>query len=221
MAQWSKEQVEAGQAVYTPKTFAVYDLFVHGLSNQAVWRCPTRRLQALYDRNVAARHLDVGVGTGYFLDKSRWPVKCPAITLVDLNEHSLKAAADRIERFGPNSVRANVLEPLHDIGRFDSVGLCYLLHCLPGTLMEKMVVFDNLGSAINEGAIVFGATILQGDAPRTWVAQKLMNRYNQEGVFCNTADKYEDLEDGLAARFEEVRIERHGAVALFQARAVC
>ena len=48
--------------------------------------------------------------------------------------------------------------------------------------MEKMVVFDNLGSAINEGAIVFGATILQGDAPRTWVAQKLMNRYNQEGV---------------------------------------
>ncbi|MEE9598728.1 MAG: class I SAM-dependent methyltransferase, partial [Acidiferrobacterales bacterium] len=134
MAQWSKEQVEAGQAVYTPKTFAVHDLFVHGLSNQAVWRCPTRRLQALYDRNVAARHLDVGVGTGYFLDKARWPVERPAITLVDLNEHSLKAAADRIERFGPDSVRANVLEPLHDIGRFDSVGLCYLLHCLPGTL---------------------------------------------------------------------------------------
>ncbi len=48
-----------------------------------------------------------------------------------------------------------------------------------------------------------------------------MDRYNQEGVFYNTADKYEDLEDGLAARFEEVRIERHGAVALFQARAVC
>jgi len=219
MAQLSKEDVEAGQAIYTPKTLAVYDLLVHGLSNHVVWRCPTRRLQALYERNVSARHLDVGVGTGYFLDKVRWPVKRPTITLLDLNEHSLKAAADRIERFGPNLIQANVLEPLHDIGRFDSVGLCYLLHCLPGTLKEKMVVFDNLRPAINGGAIVFGATILQGDAPRSWIAQKLMDRYNQDGVFSNTADKYQDLESGLVARFEDVHIERHGVVALFRARA--
>ncbi len=28
--------------------------------------------------------------------------------------------------------------------RFDSIGLNFLLHCLPGTLREKAIVFDHL-----------------------------------------------------------------------------
>lgn len=217
MASW--EQAEAGQAIYTPLTLRAYDWFVLGLSNHLLWRCPTAELRALYGRNVSSRHLDIGVGTGYFLDKAAWPAPKPSITLVDLNPHSLEAAAKRIERFSPHTVMANILEPLPPLGPFDSVGLCYLLHCLPGAIPQKAVVFDHIRPALAQNARVFGATILQGDAPRSRAAQALMNFYNRRGVFSNAGDTMEDLVAALEARFRDVKVERRGAVALFEARA--
>jgi hypothetical protein len=66
---------------------------------------------------------------------------------------------------------------------------------------------------------VFGATILQGDAPRSRPAQALMNLYNRKGIFSNAKDTADDLEAALRARFSNVRIERRGVVALFEATA--
>ena len=212
------DEVAAGQAVYSPLTLAAYDWFVLGFSNRVLWRCPTPALRALYDRNVSPRHVDIGVGTGYFLDKARWPAAKPEITLVDLNAHSLAAAARRIARFAPRAVRANALEPLPALGPFTSAGLCFLLHCLPGAIAEKSVVFDHLRTTLAVGARVFGATILQGDVPRSWAAQKLMNLYNRRGIFSNAGDTRQALQAALAARFHDVKIGIKGAVALFEAR---
>jgi SAM-dependent methyltransferase len=211
------EEVEAGQAVYSPLVLAAYDWLVLGISNSLVWRCPTAELRRHYDRNVSDRHLDVGVGTGYFLDKAHWPVATPSITLVDLNPNSLAAAARRIRRYGPETVRANVLEALPAMEPLRSVGLCYLLHCLPGTIPQKAVVFDRIRPLLAPGARVFGATIVQGDVPRSRTAQALMNLYNRKGIFSNAGDTVEDLEAALRARFEDVRIEVKGSVALFEA----
>jgi hypothetical protein len=66
------DDVEAGQRVYTPLTLRVYDLFVLGFSNRLVWRCPSSNLLERYESHVGARHLDVGVGTGWFLDNCSW-----------------------------------------------------------------------------------------------------------------------------------------------------
>jgi SAM-dependent methyltransferase len=183
-----------------------------------LWRCPTPALRALYGRNVSACHIDIGVGTGYFLDKAKWPVPNPAITLVDLNPNSLDAAARRIARYAPRTVAANALAPLPPLGPFDSAGLCYLLHCLPGAIAEKAAVFDHLRPALAPGARVFGATILQGDAPRSWAAQRLMNLYNKKGIFSNAYDTRDSLDAALKQRFSDVKIEMRGAVALFEAR---
>jgi len=207
----------SGQAVYTPLVLRAYDWYVLGLSNRLIWRCPTPVLRELYDRNVSARHIDIGVGTGYFLDKARWPVAKPSIALVDLNSNSLAAAARRIRRYAPETVRANALEPLPLAGQFRSAGLCYLLHCLPGSIPQKAIVFDHVGHRLAPGARVFGATILQGHAPRSRAAQALMDLYNRKGIFSNAADTIEDLEDALRARFTAVKIEMKGSVALFQA----
>jgi len=140
------EQVTAGQAIYTPSTLRNYDWFVLGFPNRFLWHCPTSELRALSRRNVAARHLDVGVGTGYFLDRVAWPVAQPAITFLDFNPNCLAAAAKRIARYAPTAVQADVFQPLPVPGPFDSVGLCYLLHCLPGTMGEKAAVFDRAAS---------------------------------------------------------------------------
>jgi SAM-dependent methyltransferase len=131
------ERVNAGQAVYTPLTLKVYDHLVLGFSNRFLWRCPTSTLVDLYDRNASEVHLDVGVGTGYFLDKTAWPVENPDITLLDLNSNSLEAAATRIARYQRTTLKADISEPIPLERKYRSVGLCYLLHCLPGPISEK------------------------------------------------------------------------------------
>jgi SAM-dependent methyltransferase len=212
------EQVERGQAAYSPTVLRNYDWMVLGLSNRLLWRCPTAELRRLYDRNVSDRHLDVGVGTGYFLDKARWPVARPAIALVDLNPNCLAAASGRIRRFAPQTILANVLEPLPRLEPFRSAGLCYLLHCVPGTISEKAVAFDHVAALLAPGARVFGATIVQGSLRRSKVAQALMDLYNRKGIFSNVSDTLEDLEAALRQRFRDVKVESRGTVALFQAR---
>ncbi len=206
------DRVNAGQAVYTPLTLKVYDSVVLGFSNRFLWRCPTSELEAMYDRNVSDDHLDIGVGTGYFLDRAKWPTNDPKITLVDLNDYSLRAAANRIARYAPTTVVANVFEPLPNDVKFRSIGINYLLHCLPGRMAEKApIVFDTLLSVAAEGASFFGATILQGDAPRSPAAQSLMNFYNRKGIFSNDGDTLQDLEHALIGRFQDVQIKQLGS----------
>jgi hypothetical protein len=212
------EAIDAGQAVYSPLVLRIYDWVVLGFSNRFLWRCPTAELRRLYDRNVSDRHLDVGVGTGYFLDRATWPVADPSITLLDLNPNSLRAASERIKRYAPQTVVANVLDELPALEPFSSVGLCYLLHCLPGPIAEKAIVFDHLRPYLLPGARVFGATIVQGDVPRTGPAQAVMDFYNRRGIFSNRDDTVGDLEAALKQRFSRVQIQMEGTVALFEAR---
>lgn len=214
----TREEIHAGQAVYSPLVLLAYDWFVLGFSNHVLWRCPTRELLRLYDRNVTSQHLDVGVGTGFYLDKAKWPTPSPAITLLDLNPNSLAAAAHRIRRYAPRSVAANVLDPLPALGRFDSVALCYLFHCLPGSMAEKAIVLDHLQPLLAPRARIFGATIVQGDAPRSRAAQALMNLYNRKGIFANSRDTAQQLEAELRRRFSDVGIRMLGTVAIFEAR---
>jgi len=218
--QVTQEQVAAGQAVYTPRTLAIYDFAVLGVSNRFLWNCPSARLEAHYNRHLSANHLDVGVGTGYFLDRGRFPAPAPRVALMDLNAAALDCAARRIARYRPEQYRRNVLEPIaFDAERFDSIGLNYLLHCLPGTIASKAVVFDHLKPLLRPGAVLFGATLLQGGVPRNWLARRLMATYNRKGIFANQGDDLAGLQRELQRRFSEVTVEPVGCAALFSARA--
>jgi 2-polyprenyl-3-methyl-5-hydroxy-6-metoxy-1,4-benzoquinol methylase len=173
-----------------------------------------------YDRHVRARHLDVGVGTGWFLDRCTWPVERPQITLLDLNENSLSTASDRISRYEPRSVQANVLEPV-DLGdaRFDSIGANFLLHCLPGALEWKAAtVVSNLRPNLAPGGVLFGSTILGRGIDHNLLGRRLMRLYNRKGIFSNVEDDADGLEQGLAAELSDVEVDVVGAVALFAAR---
>ncbi len=198
---------------------SIYDVFVLGISNRWIWKCPTPRLVAHYNRQVTANHLDVGVGTGYFLDRCRFPTTEPRIALMDLNSNSLQYAAARIARYRPEMHRRNVLEPIAWEGRrFDSVGINYLLHCLPGTMASKAVVFDHLKALMNPGGVFFGSTLLQGGVRRGFAARRLMNFYNRKGVFSNEHDDLATLQQALDQRFQAVSVEVIGCAAVFSGR---
>ncbi len=216
--QGARSGTDAGQAVYSPLVLKLYDAWVLGVSNALLWRCPTRELRALYDRNVAAHHLDIGVGTGYFLHHARFPVPDPQITLADLNANSLAAAAHRIRRYRPSTLVADALRPLPLPRWFGSAGLCYLLHCLPGPMSAKAAVFDGVADAVEPGGRVFGATIVQGDTPRSRPAQALMDLYNAKGIFSNRDDTLAELDHEFRCRFDEAVVRQVGTVALFEGR---
>lgn len=213
----TSEQTRAGQAIYTRRTLNLYDFVVLGVSNRWIWRCPTHLQLAHYDRHVSSRHLDIGVGTGYYLDKCRFPSSTPRLVLMDLNERSLAHAEARVARYRPAKLVRNVLESIDHQGEvFDSIGLNYLFHCLPGVFREKSVVFDNIRSLAAPGAKVFGATLLQGpDVPRSFAARRLMAFYNRKGVFTNRGDTLPELREALTIRFDRVEIQRIGCGALF------
>jgi hypothetical protein len=216
------DRSHAGQAIYSPTTLALYDLIVLTLSNPLVWRCPTSCILALYDRHVTANHLDVGVGTGWYLDHCRFPSAAPRIGLLDLNAHSLAAASRRIARYRPEQYRADVLKPSTILAPpFQSIALTYLLHCLPGDITEKSVAFDNLAPLLAPGGVMFGATLLSVGVQRSAAARALMRIYNRKGVFSNTADSVLALQAALDQRFRAVEIDIVGCAALFVARDCC
>ena len=213
----SDADIARAHAVYTPSMLSIYDLLVHGLSNHIAWRCPTRRLLDLYRANLSSNHLEAGVGTGFFLDRAG-KRSFERLVLLDINRNCLDRAARRLARFAPVLRKANLLEPIEPrLRAFDSVGLTYVLHCLPGRLSEKLACLDHLRPAMGQRAVLFGATILgRGIAPNG-AARALLDLYNSKGVFSNREDDFETLSDELRRRFAKVEIERQGCVALFRA----
>jgi hypothetical protein len=83
------EQLEPGQAAFNDLTLKYYDWLLELTCNR-IWRCSIERTLQLYQRYLASNHLEVGVGTGYFLDRSSFPVPEPRLALLDLNPHCLK-----------------------------------------------------------------------------------------------------------------------------------
>lgn len=208
----------AGQAVYSPWVLALYDWYVLGFSNSMVWQCPSARLLDWYERHVSNTHLDVGVGTGWFLDRCRYPSGAPNLTLMDLNPNSLAHTARRIARHRPRVVQADVFGPLPShLGTFDSIGLNFLLHCLPehSGNTTKWQTLASLGAHLEPGGTLFGSTII--GPPKTLPQRTLMRVYNRKGIFGNHNDTREALETTLRQSFARVEVEQRGLVVLFAA----
>jgi SAM-dependent methyltransferase len=208
---------DAGAAVYSPLTLAVYDAWVLGISNRYAWRCSTRGTLLPFFRSLAgARHLDIGVGTGFYPAKSNLSANTQ-ITLMDLNPSSLEAAKRRIGRATTRTLKHDVMSPIPGGERFDSISLFYLLHCLPGPLEAKAAVFGLLKHNLAPGGVLFGATILGDQADHNAFGRKLMKVYNSKAIFSNRQDDESGFEAHLRKHFGSVSLKREGCVLMFSA----
>ena len=111
------DKAYAGQAIYNLATLALYDIVVLGISNRLIWRCPTRHILQLYNQHATDNHLDVGVGTGWYLDHCRFSGPRVRLGLLDLNRSSLNTAAARLRRYRPEVYQADALRPFRPAGR--------------------------------------------------------------------------------------------------------
>lgn len=201
---------------YSPLGLAFYDaLIMNGLAPH-VWDCPSERLVDHYREHLSRNHADVGVGTGYCLDRAG--VDLGRLALIDLQPHCLEHTARRLARFRPECHRRDVLRPLRGIGpAFDSIALNGVLHCLPGSLREKALVFDHLAMLARPGTTIFGCTLVSDHIALRWRRRAAHSLLNRLRVVDNRRDFVADLRDALAARFTDCRVETVGCFALFSA----
>jgi 16S rRNA G1207 methylase RsmC len=215
----SKNNLSQYQAIYSKTMLKLYDFLVLGISNNFIWRCPSRKLLEFFNQNITSNHLDVGVGTGYFLKKTKFPLQENIrLGLMDINEKSLETT-QRILR------RNNVEVYKHDIRKkmdrvvepFDSISVNYLLHCIPGVIEDKVNLFENLNSLLNENGVIFGSTLVRDNISQKGIAKKLMDFYNQKGIFHNQEDYKEGLENILSKFYKDYFTKTIGHAVLFRA----
>lgn len=212
-----KDHNHIADVAYTSRPLTAYDVVLKLISG-AFWGCPAARVVEFYDQHVSGNHLDVGVGTGYFLDHCRFPVAKPRLTLMDSNQDPLDFTARRLGRYAPSTLKANIMEPIpFDGPRFDSVGMNHLIHCLPGTMRDKGKAFQNIKALMNEGAVAFGATVLGQGVEHNLPGSLWLAYFNRKGVLDNLRDTRADLTAMLNEHFSRSSVEVIGRTALFAA----
>jgi SAM-dependent methyltransferase len=205
-----------GQSDYTRSLLRVYDPMVLGLAARFVWRCPTTRLVEGYRRSIRDQHLDVGPGTGYFLERSGL-ADGSRVTILDPNPNVLRHASRRLSRLEITAVEADVLKPLPVAGPFQSAALHLVIHCLPGPLSRKAAAVANVAAVLAPNGVLFGASVLGSAGPQTRLSRRVLSAFNRRGAFDNLDDTEDGLRQILAASFEQVELETVGAVAIFTA----
>jgi SAM-dependent methyltransferase len=210
-----------GQEAYTPCFLRIYDNVVLKTFCTLVWGCPPRVVRRLYNECVGNRHIDIGPGTGYFVDHCTFPTARPEITLLDLNVNCLKFSAARLARYRPAVCRANLMGALPlPRDHFDSAGMNNVLHAIPGGWDRKGVVFGHVAEILRPGGTLFGTTVLDQGIPVSRLARRMLRVQHEQGTtFQNQGDDLAGLERQLAKYFPQYQVRVRGATAIFTATA--
>lgn len=211
-----------GASIYGRVGLALYDVGVVHLSNTLAWRCPAQRLLEHYNLHVSARHLDIGPGTGWYLQRTAFPTTPATVVLMDLNPATFAVTASRLAPRGitPETITGSILAPIKtDRGPFRSIAANFVMHCVPGSWAEKGAAFGHIADQLADDGVFFGSTILGDEAPHNLIGKTLLAAYNGPmKVFHNRGDDAAGLEAALSAAFGSVDVEVVGTVAVFSAR---
>lgn len=205
-----------GQKDYGPALLAIYDWWVLGFMSRAVLRSPTSEMVDRYRSLLGPRHLDIGPGSGYFIDAVG--SEDMDLTLLDPNRDVLNHCQKRLARFDPILVEADVLKPLPIEGPFDSVAMSAVLHCLPGPMENKGTAIQNAAVVLASDGVLFGGTVLGTSEDHSAPARTFLKVANRQGGFDNLSDTRSGLEAVLSSSFSEVDVDVAGSLALFTAR---
>lgn len=206
-----------GQSDYSGALLRLYDPLVLGPISRYVWRAPGELGVRLYRQHIRPNHLDVGPGTGYFIDHAGLPAGT-RVTILDPNPNVLRHVTRRLRNLDVTAVEADVLKTLPVTGPFASAGMNAVLHCLPGPMERKAVAIANIAGVLAPDATLFGATVLGRSARHTRAGRAMLTAFNRRGAFDNLDDTEDGIAEILRRSFAEVTIDTVGGMAIFTAR---
>ncbi len=205
-----------GQSEYTPFFLKIYDPLILGFFTRVVWRCPTTLLVERYRRHIRPRHLDVGPGTGYFLERAGLPDGQP--------RHHPRPECAR-----PRSCLPAPAAPGHHGGRgrrLQAAAHRWTVRLRRAERRDPLPTGTALAQGCGRGQ--------RGCRPRAdWrplrridprdfrathlVVAEILDANNRRGIFDNLGDTQEGLREILEASFEQVELETVGSMAIFAA----
>ena len=196
-----------------------YDFILYGIVSRFAWGSSTQRLDAHYKAYATPNHLEVGVGTGYLLNRVAFASARPRVVLMDLSLACLERTRRKIARYAPAIYVQNLLEPIQEtIPAFDSISINYVMHCIPGSFKEKGVALAHLAPLLSRQGVLFGTTVLSDGVSKNLLAWPAMWLLNLLGVFNNRKDNAQDLKACLAENFQVLEFEVIGVTAFFAVR---
>lgn len=209
-------RVERSQQYFNKISLFFYDLILYGVISKFAWGCSIRLLDGQYRKYATANHLEVGVGTGFLLNRVVFPSPAPRVALMDLSPECLEKTRQKVARHAPQAYRQNLLEPVAEqIAPFDSIAINYVMHCVPGSFQEKGVAFTHLLPLLSDNGVLFGSTVLSQGVQKNILAKPFMGWMNHLGVFNNREDNARDLEAYLRANFSVIEFRVVGVTAIF------
>ena len=81
-----------------------------------------------------------------------------------------------------------MLKPLPVRGPFQSAALNLVIHCLPGPSTRKALAVTDVAAVLAPDGILFGASVLGGAGPHTWLSRRVLHAFNRRGAFDNLED---------------------------------
>lgn len=197
------------------KPFAAYDVYLNLLLNRFFWRCKKKHILQLYNKHISGNHLDIGVGSGYFLKLCQWP-PFAKVALLDINPDNLSTANNRIKHLNPTRYQADIFKPQTFLKEnFDSISITHVLHYLPGDMRSKTLAIKHCVQMLKPNGTLFGTTIISNKHYHTPFSQQLMTHYNDKNIYSNNNDTIQALKYALNCHLRLINIHVKGCIALF------
>jgi len=180
-----------GQLFFSYMSHNLYDLLIYRFVAPIIWGCKTEKIIDNYHRNLSDNHLEIGVGTGYLLNYSN-----------------------------PNPLNLTLsLQPLNLPGiRFSSIGLNFVMHCVPGSYLDKGVAFQHAYDVLENGGVFFGSTVLRHGVSHKPFSKAAMRILNSLNIFHNDQDDLVDFKQAIESLFDLVEIQTYGPTIVWTAR---
>lgn len=176
---------------FVSSSIKFYDFLVNDINCNYAWRCNKSNIFNLYKNNIKSNHLEIGPGSGYFLMQND-NLKIRNLYLMDINQPILNESKKNLELKYSNTqvINHDIFKKPIKIENLESVGINYVLHCVPGNLEYK---FENLLKNLPTNVNIFGATVINDSDKQTSLSQAELYFLNSKGIFNNNQDYSEDF----------------------------
>ena len=197
------------------KNLQYYDRYVNEINCKYIWKCPSNIIFNNYRNNCSKYHVEIGPGTGYYLKNIGLSSKIKELTLIDINNQILNYSKNNLksEYSNINVLNYNIFnEKIPEKINFNSVGINYVLHCIPGSLQKKVdTLIKNLG---NNDYKLFASSIICDPLHMNILAEYELIMLNSLGIFNNNNDTYEELQEYLENSKLDYKLYREGYAAI-------
>ncbi|NOT97652.1 MAG: methyltransferase type 12 [Sideroxydans sp.] len=209
-------KINRSQQYFNKLSLFFYDFILYGLISKYAWGSSLQRLDSHYKKYIRSNHLEVGVGTGFLLNRVTFDSDKPRLALMDLSGACLERTKLKVSRYAPEIYIQNLLEPMKNrMAQFDSISINYVMHCIPGSFNEKGIAFKYLKPLLSKNGVLFGTTVLSEGVRKNMLAQPFMWLLNILGIFNNRKDNASDLQYYLGENFQLIEFEVIGVTAFF------